>query len=581
MRLTNRQSFLSIALACMVYALFTACSENTLETLPEAFPPSATWRWELPKPTGEQLNDVWVSPTGVIYAVGNAGTIVRRVNGAWELMDCLATDDLLTIDGVSDDAIIAAGENGVIMGYNGRYWYHMDSHGYRTLNSIWMASPSLAYGGGNFGLIFEFDGTVWSQEKLDFDSPVYTVHGTSPDNVWIGTADGQTARFDGNNWIMQPLMPEDYDVQGLYTLGPSNTFVAAYNVFHFDGTSWEINTAVDGVFQIAGRSGSDIFVSGWSLGYHFDGTDWLRLDCPVGNYYHSDHDGGVAMGPDFASILSTDGWIISVRDTCEVLRERWNIAFNDIVAFAPDDIWAAGDWTYHFDGAEWSAFPEQRWVSAISARAPNDVYALQRYGSLYHFNGTEWFDHPFTARRVLLDMWLAQETDDGWAVGEDGALVRIRGTTTTPHIPAIEHWLYGVWGSSAENVYAVGSHGAVIHFDGQSWSPVAEQFPDLRFYTVWGRSPDDVYIGGVIGIVHWDGESWTFLDGTFGPTYHDIFGLDSGEIIAVGEGSVASFDGYRWRFQRTTSSALTSVWMFSPTEAVAVGYGGIMHYGYK
>lgn len=56
--------------------------------------------------------------------------------------------------------------------------------------------------------------------------------------------------------------------------------------------------------------------------------------------------------------------------------------------------------------------------------------------------------------------------------------------------------LYGVWGSSDDDIFAVGNSGAILHFDGNTWSEMNASFgqpysPGL--FGIWGASQADVF----------------------------------------------------------------------------------------
>lgn len=106
--------------------------------------------------------------------------------------------------------------------------------------------------------------------------------------------------------------------------------------------------------------------------------------------------------------------------------------------------------------------------------------------------------------------------------------------------------LYGVWGSSATNVFAVGEWGTVLHYNGSSWTvqtSATVTAEDLR--SVWGSSTTDVFAVG-----------------------------DGGTILHTSNG------GITWLKQDSgTSSSLYGVWGSSATDIFAVGLAGtILHY---
>ncbi|MFQ5826374.1 MAG: PKD domain-containing protein, partial [Dehalococcoidia bacterium] len=60
--------------------------------------------------------------------------------------------------------------------------------------------------------------------------------------------------------------------------------------------------------------------------------------------------------------------------------------------------------------------------------------------------------------------------------------------------------LYGVWGSSATDVFAVGIGGTIVHYNGTSWSAMSSGTTDL-LWGVWGSSATDVFAVGIGGII--------------------------------------------------------------------------------
>ncbi|OJY20027.1 MAG: hypothetical protein BGO98_01970 [Myxococcales bacterium 68-20] len=68
--------------------------------------------------------------------------------------------------------------------------------------------------------------------------------------------------------------------------------------------------------------------------------------------------------------------------------------------------------------------------------------------------------------------------------------------------------LYGIWGSSANDVWAVGSGGAVFHWNGVTWSQqplLTEAGQPKPLFGIWGSGPNDVWAFGVNEIFHADG----------------------------------------------------------------------------
>jgi photosystem II stability/assembly factor-like uncharacterized protein len=78
----------------------------------------------------------------------------------------------------------------------------------------------------------------------------------------------------------------------------------------------------------------------------------------------------------------------------------------------------------------------------------------------------------------------------------------------TPMETPIGTILYGVWGSSASDVYAVGEYGRILHYNGTAWT-VQESGTPRTLYGAGGLSASQVYAVGDSGVVlRYNGTSW-------------------------------------------------------------------------
>jgi len=141
--------------------------------------------------------------------------------------------------------------------------------------------------------------------------------------------------------------------------------------------------------------------------------------------------------------------------------------------------------------------------------------------------------------------------------------------------------LFGVWGSSASDVFAVGQGGTILHYDGSSWS-VQVSGTTAELSGVWGSSPTDVFaVGRPATILHFDGSRWSaqsgavpqsFLRGVWGTSAADVFVVGS---IISGTATVLRYNGTAWRAETlATTASLASVWGTSSANVIAVGMSG-------
>lgn len=172
-----------------------------------------------------------------------------------------------------------------------------------------------------------------------------------------------------------------------------------------------------------------------------------------------------------------------------------------------------------------AAFHERAAFLSVTGTGPDDVWAVGARPSptegpvILHLEEGSWSTVDSGQRH---DLWWAHAFEDGtvFAGGAGATVLRIRDDVVErlPTPAFFGNTVYGVWGTSPEDVWAVGGFAArdgfVWRWDGAAWSEIA--LPDdlprnsrgepVALFKVWGRSVDDVWIvGGEGTVLHWDG----------------------------------------------------------------------------
>jgi PKD repeat protein len=197
---------------------------------------------------------------------------------------------------------------------------------------------------------------------------------------------------------------------------------------------------------------------------------------------------------------------------------------------------------------------------------------------------TQWTEIPFDPEMSGgRDLWAQSSTDLFVAanateelVGPGSAIWRYDGQGWTA-ADAIAKDFMGIWGSSANNVYAAacnvvsGGDGGVWRFDGAEWSDVVfgsgPTDPSLNcFRAAWGSSASDVFAGGdrfafetdlTTGFVrHFDGSTWTYAEtpgvrvtGISGSGPTAVYAIDRSSACAptcVSRSLLLHYDGASW-----------------------------------
>jgi hypothetical protein len=237
----------------------------------------------------------------------------------------------------------------------------------------------------------------------------------------------------------------------------------------------------------------------------------------------------------------------------------WGTSATDVYAVGADANDGTGPQALHYDGARW-----------------NRIDTGTRRGSL-------WWVHGVTPTQVYM-------------VGSGGTVLRfdpVRGVTERMTTPDAAPTLFGVWGASADDVWAVGgdtnsNSGVLWHYDGTAWTarPAPEGLNDTTlWYKVYGSAANDVSVCGTNGaLLHWDGAAWSrqaVPEAGRGPIF-TVHGR-GGQRFAVGgnvSGIVLESDSATapWRaVSIETAPRLSGVFVPASGAALAVGNAGALY----
>jgi hypothetical protein len=267
----------------------------------------------------------------------------------------------------------------------------------------------------------------------------------------------------------------------------------------------------------------------------------------------------VALFQDSVAYGQTEG--ASTFQVVPTPNQNFNSELLAASASSPNDIWAVGQSTIHFDGKTWTAFPapmikgdNNSFLQGVVAIAPTLAWAAGNVTDGAHpgqvierWNGTKWslFPGPKFGKKDRADVFAmtSSSANDVWAIG---SLVNL-GTGLVS--PLFEHWngtawatttgessnefLFGASADATNDAWAVGFNGsdnietAAMHWDGANWKSVAT--PNVgegtnKLNAVLALAPNDVWAVGfstpvappeqaatLTLIEHFDGTSWTVV----------------------------------------------------------------------
>jgi hypothetical protein len=177
-----------------------------------------------------------------------------------------------------------------------------------------------------------------------------------------------------------------------------------------------------------------------------------------------------------------------------------------------------------------------------------------------------------------------------WAAGTGGRVVRYdpdSGALADVSIGQQDAVVHGLWGSGPEDVWVAGRNAAspiLLHWDGSGWTPAALPPSVVEpLYGIAGSSPEDVHAVGASGLVlHWDGTAWSAVaSGTDGTLLAVAVGGEAGDqIMAAGEIASAALvergptGAWAPAVLPAGTPSLTSVFVMPEGGAWACGYSG-------
>jgi hypothetical protein len=254
------------------------------------------------------MQSIWGSSSNNIYTVGHCETIKGQM---WHFDGKQWIDlytpfgisyNLLDITGFSANDIWAVGsqnfinplpppnflDSAFIMHYNGYSWNYVKVDGGRRLETIWGSSSNDIWAAGPQGTLFHYNGTSWIKVEMDTSYDLFDMIGMNNNEAYLLSEklakEGDYTsiynvifKYDGDSW-------KQFDSSGTFNkicnIG-GTLYGLGYGVYKYSAGSWQTelltnDASLGGYFAV---SGSNVILVGQnSLVYHYNGSDWKRLN---------------------------------------------------------------------------------------------------------------------------------------------------------------------------------------------------------------------------------------------------------------------------------------------------------------
>jgi len=199
---------------------------------------------------------------------------------------------------------------------------------------------------------------------------------------------------------------------------------------------------------------------------------------------------------------------------------------------------------------------------------------------IVHYNGSTWSYMSSETPDDLYGVW-GSSASDVFAVGPYGTILHYNGSIWSSMSSGTTDRLNGVWGSSASDIFVVGANGTILHYNGSDWTAMTSGTTD-SLYGVWGSSASDIFVVGANGtILYYNGSIWSSMSSGTTDWLNGVWGSSASDVFAVGDtGTILHYNGSTWSSMSPgTTDWLNGVWGSSASDVFAVGaYGTILYY---
>jgi photosystem II stability/assembly factor-like uncharacterized protein len=220
---------------------------------------------------------------------------------------------------------------------------------------------------------------------------------------------------------------------------------------------------------------------------------------------------------------------------------------------------ATGVWTCWDDG---TLDPCHNFsLNSVSMVSITDGWAVGENGSMLRWNGYKWSINPvitsFTFNAVQM-----RTASDGWSIGDSGTVLRWNGSIWSSISFPNGSNLFSISIVSSNNVWIAGWN--IYNWNGSEWSQVSTPNNYSRAISmVPGSNGTDGWAVGYKGsILRWNGSLWTAFDSPTGEYLYDIIMISSTDGWIVGnKGTFLHWNGTSWSIVPVNSaSPYSSVW---------------------
>jgi prepilin-type N-terminal cleavage/methylation domain-containing protein len=460
---------------------------------------------------------------------------------------------------VTDDGDIYEGEEDWSWGSG---WHlnltNMNSGTSTQLNDIECATANSCLAVGENGVIRYYNGSSWSGHTSGTTEDLKRVSMISTSDAVAVGENGTVLRWDGSTWSSEASGTTE-DLRAVDFTGSEYGYAAGGSGVIIGFTGPPTGTFESQVLD-SGAADTAWGIASWNAEVPSGATITVatrtsNTNPPTGGYTNLDSVGGE---DDRGEVDSGNGRYLQYRLTMQP-GGGGTISFDDIT-FSHG---AAGSSTY----------------LAADMVSTNDGWAVGTDGAIKRWNGSTWSTVSSPTSKSLYSV-KAVSAIDAWAVGADGAILRWNGSSWSTATSPTSNHLYGVYLMSSSDGWAVGAGGTILRWNGSSWSTATSPTSNDLNAIAMAASGDAWAVGNSNTFVQLSGSTWSTVTGPLS-SGDDLYTVDlwtSNSGQAAGKnGVIASWNGTAWSSAASPTTAnLHRLRLTAANDGWAVGNGGIM-----
>lgn len=463
-----------------------------------------------------------------------------------------------------------------------------------TLWSVWGSSGTDVWAVGDGGAIIHYAAGQWRSVPSTAKNRLWSVWGSAANDIWAVGDRAALLHYDGQSWSDVPVaggLKASESLFAVWGTGKDDVWMVGTNgvVLHKTGSGLsrvaqsKTMARLSGVFGTGGKL--------WVIGA--DGTVLTTSDAGA-SWDSSTISNGIDTVKRLVAIAGTDANNIFVStELGEVYRYNGN-AWMRVNDPAPDNYGLYGLWALGSD------------VFAVGDLVYTDMAThdeTKRKGTILKWNGSQ-FDKSLTANAPLVSLFgiWGSSASNLFMVGLSGTVVRFDGTTFVSSSPidsltGIGAPFVGISGTEPNNLVTVGDWGGSLRWNGTQWTPITSITPPLpngsvylRFRALsgpidnlWAAAFDATPGKKVPALYQLQGNGWTAVN--LPPNATDIQGLSviGSDLFTVGLNEVilrrssGTWSGPFPVNQPFAGTAWRGVWGTDSTHVYIVGGGDFLN----